>query len=61
LTQEAVAGGLRIGTAMAGAIRKANRRDLVLFALDEQGSRSRCGAACSRKQPLLRRTGAGLP
>jgi glutamate N-acetyltransferase / amino-acid N-acetyltransferase len=26
--------GLRIGTAMAG-MRKANRRDLVLFALDE--------------------------
>jgi glutamate N-acetyltransferase/amino-acid N-acetyltransferase len=45
-----VIAGLRIGTAMAGA-RKANRRDLVVFALDEgtaAAPRRWCGPATSR-------------
>ena len=48
--------GLRIGIAMAG-VRKANRRDLVLFALDEGSA----VAGVFTLQPLLRRAGAGLP
>ena len=48
--------GVRIGTAMAG-MRKANRRDLTVFALGRRRSRR---PACS-PEPLLRRAGAGLP
>jgi hypothetical protein len=48
--------GVRIGVAMAG-VRKANRRDLVVFELAEGSS----GGRGLHQQPLLRRPGAGVP